>query len=154
VVIKTRDFGYVEVNQEDILVFNEGVPGFENLHRYVLLSHKDIAKNILWMQSVDEAEICFIVISPTELLPDYNPLLPQEVVRELKISSTDDFRLLVIATIPENNIKNMSLNLKSPIVINAKKGLAKQVILQTDEYPLRYYYFNSQNEGEKKNACC
>ncbi len=133
--IKTRDFGEITVKKEDIINFADGMYGFEDYKRYIIL--KDAPEDdVLFLQSLDNMELSFVLIDPYAIFNDYNPVLTEEDLRELNTTDEDELKYLVIAIIKED-VRQSVVNLKSPVAINPKLKTAKQVILQ-NSYPLRY----------------
>ena len=76
--ILTRDFGEIEVAPEDIITFVSPMFGFEEMNRYVFLFAEENT-NIVWLQSVDNPHICFILADPKIVEDNYNPRLSPEV---------------------------------------------------------------------------
>ena len=143
--IKTRDFGEITVKKEDIINFTDGMYGFEDYKRYIIL--KDAPEDdVLFLQSLDNMELSFVLIDPYAIFKDYNPVLTEEDLRELNTIDEDELKYLVIAIIKED-VRQSVVNLKSPVAINPKLKTAKQVILQ-NSYPLRYSII-STGEGNE-----
>lgn len=140
-IIKTRDFGEEEISEEVIIDFPNGVYAFEDDHRFVLLSPCGEDKYPMWLQSVDNPELCFIVFEPREFVPDYSVELDKETKALLETDSAElDF--LCMAVVPDEYI-NTTINLKSPIVINsaAKKGVQ---VIAAENYPLKFPAFKKE----------
>jgi flagellar assembly factor FliW len=134
-IITTR-FGEIDVDESKIIDMRAGVIGFEHLKKFVL--HIQDEKNpFWWFQSLDEAAIAFVVINPFIVKADYAPVIDDNDTKLLEIESADDVVLLTIVTIRQNPF-SVSVNLRAPIVVNAKKKIAKQVILENAAYPVRY----------------
>jgi flagellar assembly factor FliW len=143
--IKTRDFGEILVGEEDIIDFTTGIYGFDDYKKYIIL--KDSPEDdIMFLQSLDNMDLSFVLIDPYAIFIDYNPILNEDDLYELKSTGTAELKYLVIAIIKED-IKESVVNLKSPIAINPDNRTAKQVILQ-NEYPLRYNIVSTE-EGNK-----
>ena len=143
--IKTRDFGEIIVNQEDVINFISGIFGFDDYKEYIIL--KDAPEDdIMFLQSLDNMDLSFVLIDPYAIFINYNPTLQEDDLYDLKSKNETELKYLVIAIITEN-IKESVVNLKSPIVINPKNRIAKQVILQ-NTYPLRYNIVSTE-EGNK-----
>ncbi len=143
--IKTRDFGEIFVGEEDIIDFTTGIYGFDDYKKYIIL--KDSPEDdIMFLQSLDNMDLSFVLIDPYAIFIDYNPILNEDDLYELKSTGTAELKYLVIAIIKED-IKESVVNLKSPIAINPDNRTAKQVILQ-NEYPLRYNIVSTE-EGNK-----
>lgn len=140
--IETRDFGKVNVEKEDIIHFTKSIYGFNHLHQYTLLHDEDIGDEIVWLQSVEDKNVCFILIDVAALGLDYHPALNEEANSLLSLNEEEP-SYFAIATIKED-FKESTMNLKSPILINMHQKLAIQEILEED-YPLRFPLF----EGEE-----
>lgn len=128
----------VEVAETDIVEFPDGLLGFENLKRFFLVDPADETL-ILWLQSVDSSDVAFPILEPKLFKGDYKVRLSANELRFLKINSTSNKDTLVycILTIPED-ITAMTANLKAPLVINTASQLARQVVLQENEYSVKF----------------
>ena len=140
-IIKTRDFGEEEISEEVIIDFPNGVYAFEENKRFVLLSPCGEDKYPMWLQSVDNPNLCFIVFDPKEFVPDYSVELDRET-KELLEANGEELDLLCMAVVPDEYI-NITLNLKSPIVINSKAKKGVQVIA-AENYPLKFPAFKKE----------
>lgn len=143
--VETRDFGKILVNKEDIIYFSCGMYGFEKYKKYVILKD-DLEDDIMFLQSLDNMDLSFVLIDPYAIFRKYEPVLNEEDLAELDVRNESDLKFLVIAIIKEN-IKESVVNLRSPIAINPKTKLAKQVILQ-NTYPLRYNIIVAEEEDK------
>jgi flagellar assembly factor FliW len=140
-VIETKDLGFVEIDEREIITFSHAIYGFEGAARFVLLSDKTKRDNpFMWLQCVDMKEPCFAVIDPHAIFSDYMPVLTAEDREAIGLSSAEYLRYAVLATVPKN-IHELYVNLKCPIVINSQRNIAMQVILENSDYPMRYYVF-------------
>ncbi len=137
--IKTRDFGEIEVLNENIINFPKGIYAFEDVKSFVLISPLGENKFPMWLQSAQGANPCFIVYDPFEVFGGYDPLIDDEARAEISFENGDELAYLAIAVIPED-YKKTTINLKSPIVVNKTKLKAVQVILDQD-YPIRFPVF-------------
>lgn len=139
----TRDFGEIDVNEEDLISFSTGMYGFENYKSYVILKDNP-EDDVMFLQSIDNKDISFVLIDPYSIFMSYGPLLSEEDLIDLDAKNETELKFLVIAII-KDNIKDSVANLKSPIAINPKTRCAKQVILQ-NPYPLRYNIMEAEEE--------
>lgn len=141
-VIETKELGFVDIKEQEIINFSHAIYGFEGAVRFSLLSDQTKPNNpFMWLQCVDKKEPCFAVIDPHALFADYHPILTDEDKQAIALSSEEYLRYLVIATVPKN-IRDLSLNLKCPIAINSEKNIAMQIILENSDYSMRYTIFN------------
>jgi len=134
-IIRTRDFGEVEISEAEIYHFTQPLFGFEEFADYVILQDDEIGDNIIWLQSVQEDGLCFILMDPSGMSPMFDPQLP---VGSEKLLGEGDCFCWAVAVVPEN-FKDTSVNLKSPIFINMQSRLAAQIMLESD-YPVRFFF--------------
>ncbi len=135
--VMTTRFGEVEVNESDIITLPEGLVGFPELNRYILLDH-DKDSPFKWLQSIDDGAMAFVVISPLTFRPNYTVEVAEEEIDELKVESVADAVISVIVTIP-GDPKKMTANLKAPLIFNLKNRLGKQVILKDIQYKTKHF---------------
>lgn len=145
-LIKTKDFEYIEVSEEDIITFPNGIYGFEDTKKYVMLKNPE-NKWMMYLQSAENEDPRFILLDPYMLFSDYNPQLPEDSCNLLNASDMSELSFFVIAVVPEN-IKNMTVNLKSPVVINFNRKLGAQIILENKDYTVRTRLFSDEGTGE------
>lgn len=149
-VIETKDLGFVEIDERDIIRFPHGIYGFEKASRYILLKkNKDSANPFMWLQCVDSKNPCFVVIDPGRLFHNYEPEIAPDAVQAIGLRSPGDLRLLVIAAVP-HDIEKVNVNLRCPIVINAVDNIALQVILEDDKYLMKYYLMNKGRDSDAR----
>lgn len=134
--IETKFLGEIEINKEDILTFEQGLPGFQ-MKKFVLLP-LDADLPLAVLQSTEQAEIGFVVAYPFAFKKDYIFEISDEDKEELQIEKEEDVIAYSIVTLKES-FPDSTLNLLAPVVINISKKLGKQIVLQDNEtYPLRY----------------
>lgn len=135
VVIQTTRFGQIEIQSEDILTFTDGMLGFADLHKFVLLD--DPTDDIFaWLQSCEEPAIAFPVLEPELFTENYKVTLAKTDFESLKMTDLSRARQLCIVTIPDDPTQ-MTANLKAPIVINIPQRLARQCVLQDNNLAIR-----------------
>jgi flagellar assembly factor FliW len=141
-LIETRDFGPVEIHDDEVIHFPDGIYGFDDSKRFALLDIGSTA-GMMHLQCVDSPTPRFIVLDPFMILEDYAPEIPAETCKKLRTESLDELSLLVIAVIPED-FRAATVNLKSPIAINFKEHLGMQVILGNRDYSVRFRLFSRE----------
>ncbi len=134
-VIKTSRFGLVELKSEDVLTFNEGLLGFQDLRQFILLDdpNDDI---FVWLQSCELPSIAFPVLEPELFGHKYNVNFNRTDLESLKIQAGQAPAFLSIITIPEDPTQ-MTANIKAPIVINLEQKIARQCVLQDNNLAIR-----------------
>jgi flagellar assembly factor FliW len=138
--IKTGRFGVLNLSDEDPIQMTQGILGFPDSKRFCVVDSGESL--ILWFQSFEESGIAFPVIEPRLFKPDYRFRLSNAELKELGLSNLSDAVVLTILTVPES-IQDMSANLKAPLVLNPEARLGKQVVLQENEYPVRFPMFHA-----------
>jgi flagellar assembly factor FliW len=141
--IVTPRFGEIEYEQHDVLHFTEPLLGFPNSSSFIILSHEQ-HRPFKWLQCLDDPSIAFLVIDPANVMPNYAPELPETGAQELQLLPDTPRIVYVIANIPKGKPQDITLNLAAPIVINAEKGIAKQVIVEDPQYSIRQKILQEQ----------
>lgn len=138
IALETRHFGPVQVDENEVLIFPEGIPGFEDSVRFVLLGKTEAEIPFFWLQSIDHPEIAFVVVDPFTVYEDYQVNVDDSELDILGIGNPERILTLCIVVIPED-IKQMRANLKAPILINMDTNTGKQVLQNNDSLPVRYF---------------
>lgn len=107
--------------------------GFPGARRFTIVDHHDSL--LRTFQSLDDAELRFLVLPPTVFFPDYAPVVSDQVVQDLGIDDVSDVLLLVLLSAPDG-LATATVNLRAPLVINVRTRQAAQVVLEDPELPL------------------
>ncbi len=136
--LETRDYGTLEYEKEFLINFPDGLFGFQELHDYLPLCLNEEEDNtLLVLQSVEDANIGFVVINPFALDPDYAPALTPEELSYLEADSESKLTFYVICVLKNNYLDN-TVNLKCPLVVNPDTRRGMQVILSDSKYDFRH----------------
>ncbi len=130
--LNTKNFGELTIDEKDIITFDVPLSGLPNSKKYVLISD-DEDLLFYWLQSVDEPNLCLCLLDVFRVMPDYNPEVPEFKVMALGTGeiNIDDIKTYNIAVIP-NDVKEMTVNLLAPIIINNKTNRGAQLITSND----------------------
>lgn len=142
--VNTRDFGEQTITEDKIINFPEGIYAFEDKRRFVMLSPLGNDVYPAWLQSLDDESLCFIVFDPKQIVEDYSITADEESLKDIGDPNGENIRYLALAVVPEE-YKKTTINLKSPIVINADKMLAAQIIAE-ENYPIKFPIFEKEGE--------
>lgn len=140
--IMTDIFGEVSYEASDIIYFQEGLYGFDEAKRFLLLEILDTPYRSL--QSLDVDGLAFTVTTPFAFYGEYEFEISDRVVQQIEIESLDDLDIYTTIVL-HDPLTESTLNLKAPILVNTKKNLGKQVILNED-YPLKYKFLTAVEE--------
>lgn len=132
--------GTIVYEEDEIITFEKGVPGFQDLKNFVI---KEVGEDSPFsiLQSIEDKEIGFILISPFLVNDKYEINLSKEIINNLKIKSPDEVLLYSIVTL-SSNMKEITANLKAPIVINLNTQNAEQYIIDKDTYKIKEKIFS------------
>ena len=144
----TRLFGKIEIDESKIITFEDGIIGFPDMKKFTLIfdEEKEGRPSISWLQSMDEPEIAFPVMDPLFVCETYNPSVEDELLKNLGTVKEDNLYVLVTVTVPQD-IKELAVNLKAPIVINTD---TRKAIIVEDDLPVRYRIYEILEEAKKK----
>ena len=134
--LNTKYFGNVTIDESELLHFKQGVPGFKQLHNFVLIPLADAPLyNVL--QSAEDSTIAFIVVNPYVFFKNYEFDIDQGSKDELDLKNAEDVSLYTVMTL-HDPFEKSTVNLQAPIVINQKNNKAKQLILNGTGYHTKH----------------
>ncbi len=141
--INTRLFGEIEVDDNKVITFEQGIIGFDEFKRYLIIHDIEDENSIIsWLQSVEEPELALPIMDPLKIKEDYNPVIEDELLKPLGSIVPEEMLVLVTVTVP-TDIKKITANLKAPIIINTVNLKACQLIVDDAEYIVKYPIFNA-----------
>ncbi|MFV0504059.1 MAG: flagellar assembly protein FliW [Lachnospirales bacterium] len=143
--LNTKHFGEIEVEEEKIITFKDGLPGFDDLSRFILFDEESNDGLFLWMQSIDDPTIAFVLLDTLRVMPLYDPIISEESIISLGDTGGDTLPNILCYNIAvvEKSMKDTRVNLKAPIIINqlTKKGC--QVLCSNEDYDIKCKIFAS-----------
>lgn len=137
--ISTRIFGEIEIADEKIITFDNGIIGFPDMKRFTLLhdEEKGTGVGIRFLQSIDEPGFAMPVLDPLIVKADYDPEVDDELLLSAGNLNEENILVLVTVSIP-SDLTKMSVNLQGPIVINVEEHKACQIIVDGNLYPVKF----------------
>jgi flagellar assembly factor FliW len=132
--VNTR-FGEFEADPRDVLNFPDGLPGFEQCHRFVVLSSMTMAP-LQCLHAVDGPAATFLAVDPRLVLSTYRCVLTQGDMARL--GADDKTVLLWLALVAVDESGEATVNLRAPVVINPSRMTGFQVVPSNSLYPLRH----------------
>lgn len=123
----TRFHGKVQISEDNILTFNNGIPGFEEFTRYVLFKEEDIEDNFFYLQSVEEQDICFILLAAEALKKEYT----DEINNYSKDGKFDGYLICNLTQV------DATVNVKAPIMIDHTEKIGFQMVPEISKYDLK-----------------
>ncbi len=130
--IENNQLGTVEIDRAKVIIFPEGLIGFEDLKNFVIIDLEEY-EPFQWLLCIDDPDITFPIISPILVSDPYEPEITREMAYNLGDFKDEDLLIYTIVTIrPE--LGKVTANLLGPIIINQKARLGHQVVLKDDEF--------------------
>jgi flagellar assembly factor FliW len=146
----TKPFGEIEISDEQVIEFPDGILGFDYIKKFALLEEKD--SPFVWLQAYGESELAFVMISPLEFLDEYSLVISQSDIDDVDASGPDELLVFAIVTIPSDSPSGMTANLQGPIIINLQKRKGKQAISLSDKYRVRHAILDELKKRAKKEV--
>jgi flagellar assembly factor FliW len=150
-IVQTSRFGPVDVDQERVITFPRGILGFPKYQQYVLIQPDAGGSEgtFYWLQSVEAADLAFVVTDPLLFVPDYQVPLREETRSELGLTDLGEASVLVIV----NKVSDtLTANLQGPLVIHASTRVAAQVVISEKKYQTRHPIMQLQRAGKPAEA--
>jgi len=147
-LVNTTRFGNIDVPDDKILDFPNGVIGFKNENNFVILKHKPDS-SFFWLQSLSSPDLAFSLLFPFNFVADYTPSLSKEVLNTLKVENAGEVEIYCMVVIPKD-VSKMTINLLSPIVVGSKTQTGMQIVLNDSEYSVNHPLANSTSSAEEK----
>jgi len=141
------NFGNLEIPEEMVLTFKEGLPGFPQIHRFVILEREEI-KPFQYLQALDDPPISLFLINPFLVDPSYEFRLSDADMEDVNSKTSAELAVYAVATIPADP-NQATVNLMAPIVVNGKARCGKQVILHESKYAVKHPLLGSTDTESK-----
>jgi flagellar assembly factor FliW len=130
--VESQQLGVFEVPREQVLHLPDGIFGFGQVHYYCLLDVREGSRFRL-LQSIEKADLAFVVIDPQQLDPAY----PIEEIAELArppLDADEGVGVACIATVrpPPTGV---TVNLAAPLVMGVETRMGVQVVI--NRYSIR-----------------
>jgi len=135
VQIDTRAFGSIEIDDDQVIRLTEPMAGFPDHLQFAVLD-PDPDVPFKWFQSVDSADVCFLITDPAPFFPEYRVELSKRQLEDLQITEETDTAVAVVLRVPEE-MAEATANLLAPFVFNTQAKLARQIILEGSGHPVR-----------------
>lgn len=130
-IIETKFFGQLTIDEATIVEMVQPVFGFESIRHYTLIADQELGEAIFWLQAIEDGNTCFILVNPVAFSLSIPNRLSTEVFAMLQVSSIEALDFAYILNI-KDELESATVNLKSPIVFNPITKQAAQIILPED----------------------
>jgi len=132
--IETQRHGYIEVDPNEFLTFEEGIIGFSQCKQYAPIGNSQRSP-FIYLQAITRPDVGFVVTDPLIFVPDYTFKLELSDLEEIGARSAAEVNILTIM----NKVEDiLTTNLMGPLIINPSSRLAKQLVLSISKYNTRH----------------
>jgi len=133
--IVTTRFGMIAAQETDLIRIPEGLVGFRSFTQFVLLPDPVVA-GLSWLQSVTAPDLAFALVAPPPAVGDYRVELRPGDRSALELD--DERQALVLVILNRGDGGGLTVNLQGPLVVNPARRLARQLVLTSSRYAVRY----------------
>ena len=145
-MVKSTRFGELDVAEEQILDFPQGVLGFPGEMKFALMEYKPDSP-FYFLQSVTDADLTFLLINPFAFFNDYEFSMDDAVIAEIGLNAENPPAVFNIATV-KDKLENMTVNLAGPVLVNHRDRKAMQLVIEKTNFPTRYPLFPADAGGK------
>lgn len=141
-ILKTKFHGDRVYEESDIILFKNGLPGFEHLKKFIIFE-TDENKIFSILHSVEDDGVGLVIVSPFSIFKDYEFEIDDDSLKEIKVEKPQDLEIYNTVTL-NSDINKTTVNLKAPIVINKNEKLGEQIILDNSRYKIKHPFFKEE----------
>lgn len=133
-IIETSRFGQLEVDEDRLIVFEEGILGFPEQQRYALVQTGE-GSGFYWLQAICTPELAFVVCDPRLFVADYQAPVKVEELQSIQLANAAKGQVFIIV----NKVKDLLTgNFQGPLVVNVENRRGKQLVLSDKRYSTRH----------------
>ena len=140
--IQTKYHGEVEISEQEIWEFSNGIPGFLDEKQFTILQFPDNDVFFI-LQSIKNQSLGFVITNPFTFFKEYDFKIDDGSVEQLDLESESDVLVYVILTVQEP-FESTTANLQAPLIMNIKNKTAKQLILTETSYQTKHIIMPAQ----------
>ena len=127
----------IAVDPDSVFTFPAGIAGFEQCTRFKLF-HEEGKATVFWLQSLDQQDVMFPVVTPETLDIEYQIELSDEDCALIGLADPADAAVAVIVYRDEAQGGQIAANTRSPVILNLKTRKGMQKVL-SEVHPALLY---------------
>ena len=117
--------GVIVAPDDCFIEFRDGIPGFADQTSWVVVASGE--NPISWLQSTDTPTIALPVVIPWAFHWDYEIKVSNDDLAAIELDDVRDSEILAVVNV-RTDISKGTINLFSPIIINRRLMLGRQVV--------------------------
>lgn len=145
--VNTLRFGEVEVAEDKVVHFADGIPAFEDEHEFVIVPY-DVESPYVFLQSLATPDLAFLMTIPFVFFPDYEFEIDDENQEKLSLTRQEDMLIYTLITVNNGKVQDMTANLMAPVVLNTANMQARQLVLDKSGYTTKHRLFPKNKEEQ------
>ena len=145
-LVQSTRFGEMDVAEEQIMDFPEGLLGFPDEKKFALMEYKPESPFYI-LQSMADPDLTFLMINPFAFFNDYDFHMDDALMAEIGLTADNPPTVFNIATV-RDKIENMTVNLAGPVLVNIRDRKAAQWVIEKTQFPTRYPLFPAAAGGK------
>ena len=145
-LVQSTRFGELEVAEEQIMDFSEGLLGFPDEKKFALMEYKPESPFYI-LQSMTDSDLTFLMINPFAFFNDYDFNMDDALMAEIGLTADNPPTVFNIATV-RDKLENMTVNLAGPVLVNVRDRKAAQWVIEKTQFPTRYPLFPAAAGGK------
>ncbi len=132
IILKSPKLGDVTYTTDDVLTFPQGVPGFEGLREFLLVTRDECAP-FLFLVSLEKPEMALPLLPLDVAAAGIAPVT--QMVAALGEAGEDALGYYAVVSIGVD-ARDVVVNLRAPVVVNLDTRLGCQLILSDETLPV------------------
>jgi len=133
--VVTHLFGQIDIQEDQVLDFRDGLLGFSLCKRWLLITGKK--PGTAWLQSAEHGSLAFMLIDPFLTFDGYTAHLGPTEIAQLDAQDPAQIAVFAIVTLPSSDVPETTANLRGPVVINVQARLGAQVVSSEGTWGVR-----------------
>ena len=135
-LVHSERLGELDVEDDKVLTFPEGLLGFPADTRFVMIAIED-TDVYWWLQSTDDPALAFLAVIPWQFFPEYEPEIDEVTENMLQLTDPSQAIVLCLVTVRPEADNAITANLLGPLIVNSHTRLGRQIVLSDTGYPVR-----------------
>jgi flagellar assembly factor FliW len=145
-IVQSTRFGELDVPDEQILDFSQGIMGFPEEKRFALMEYKPDSPFYI-LQSLSDSNLTFLMINPFAFFNDYEFDMDDALMADIGVTADNPPTVFNIATV-KDKIETMTVNLAGPVLVNLRERKAAQWVIEKTQFPTQYPLFPTTAGGK------
>jgi len=132
--IDSTRFGRIEIREDAVLEFPEGLVGLPGT-QYALIAQSEDSP-FYWLHSLEDPDLALPVTSPWLFFTDYEARVSDDDAAALGLEGPEEASIFCVVRAAERP-EDFTANLLAPVVVHAARRIGRQIINEAGGYRVR-----------------